>query len=1401
MNRKAVSIIILCLMLLSTLPLSFHTTGGENEKTVKGPKASGGEVSDVKIVYNDTYKTINYTCWTSGTPSYSKWNGTSYNDLNTVKNAGVIRRNTTFNVTATGISSANKIKILGPCDVGEPRPNITTWSPQYDSTPDPDVWNFTVPSNAPVGDYQVYLNESYCTVYVIFDVFLTKTPSGMTENEFSGWAYNESNDAANYTICQYVGTEAVGKCYTFRERVTELVCSSMGGSTTTEYQAAIKLYGIVNARISWKGVAGSPAYDTEAILNENTGLTISYAKKIALQTGDTLPNGMVTQRNCANFGIFTPALIKSIGIPARTFNSGDGESVVDPNMWGWGDFDNTCQAYIEYPDMSMGPYYDDHSKRWIMIYSNDALEGDGGIGTQNSNGEGSIGTLQDLYFHARMLDIVPCTKADETNTWEWNGGDPAATAGWSVIDLGATDEIPSGLADPGAATHTGLPEVNLTTSDYGYLKGDLGCGDRDFFRVNVTGKSFVDIGFTEGADYAQIYVNNTTTGSNEPDFAPNGALKTAYYSSLVWGDDKCTATVPTGVNWFYIMIDNAKEFQYADDYAQDGHGATTYHAMAETHHYILGIGKCPPNVTVKSPNGNEVLIGGKSYNITWNATIINSSRLSSNCINISYSTDGGENWNTIDGAQGLSNIGYYIWSVPNKVNSDSVKINITCNTTDGKTGYDISDNSFTIRGSTPFRELSSGTGNATGDRFGWNVSYAGDLNNDGYDDIVVGAPYVTYNSVSECGAVYIFFGYSNISLGNLTATYANVSIYGTIADAHFGWSVSDAGKVDEASGGYDDIIIGEPDNGNGKAYLFFGRSTWNNTYNTTEANVTLAGEGANDRFGFSVSGAGDVNNDNYDDVVIGAYANGTDKGKAYIYYGGAVGAPTDSTVYVSSNVTTYGTIDGFDNAKVEDGNYATLTEELVSGMTLFYETFPTASAAWDGTGQDNPGWTVIQGSADADDIQVTDNAVITSGDTPSGLNYLEFFDCDDAFGSGYDLAWVGIDLSGYTGVVISYYWQLDDTDAGEGVMAEYSTDSTNGVDGTWPDIASHLGTTPHDVWTQQTFNLDDAACVANFKLRFSGYMGATTEQAWIDDVKINGSCYKMDIEFNTTSVVEAANYYLQLNYNVTSGGNFDVFVYNGATWDDIGDLTSTIRWTGLQIALNSNHRLGNGYVRVRYVAMTTTQDKLYIEYHRIRSYGTLGAPFTSSNVTLTGENANDKFGFSVSRAGDVNKDGYGDVVVGAPGYDNSRGSAYVFYGGGWLTGTHTVGSTITYNYSSGAGTNKWAYETSGLTSSKPSSGPEITAEIAIGSYTAIESSNDVRETTAIDASTYSAQRFRIILDEKPESITRIYIEWEGYADGGYVQIMYIWNFAISDWVALSWGLFGSDSRATWDFTS
>ena len=109
------------------------------------------------------------------------------------------------------------------------------------------------------------------------------------------------------------------------------------------------------------------------------------------------------------------------------------------------------------------------------------------------------------------------------------------------------------------------------------------------------------------------------------------------------------------------------------------------------------------------------------------------------------------------------------------------------------------------------------SGAGTTSNFGWNVSKAGDINGDGIDDFIVGAPNADYGGNTDCGAAFIFFGYDGIQDADLNASNANVSIYGTEAGGHFGWDVSDAGDV---NGGNADVIIGEPDNGNGKAYIY-----------------------------------------------------------------------------------------------------------------------------------------------------------------------------------------------------------------------------------------------------------------------------------------------------------------------------------------------------------------------------------------------------------------------------------------------------------------------------------------------------------------------------------------------------------------------------------------------------
>jgi hypothetical protein len=168
-------------------------------------------------------------------------------------------------------------------------------------------------------------------------------------------------------------------------------------------------------------------------------------------------------------------------------------------------------------------------------------------------------------------------------------------------------------------------------------------------------------------------------------------------------------------------------------------------------------------------------------------------------------------------------------------------------------------------------------GSADGDRFGWDVSYAGDLNNDNFADVIVGAP----GNGTNRGAVYIFLGNDSLPLF-LKDSSASVIFTGQSSGDEFGTSVSDAGDVN--NDGFDDIVVGAPgyNNHTGSAHILLGKGSIAKSLEARDADLMFWGTNFNDNFGFSVSSAGKVNKDQYDDVIIGA--PGADS--AFIYFGG-----------------------------------------------------------------------------------------------------------------------------------------------------------------------------------------------------------------------------------------------------------------------------------------------------------------------------------------------------------------------------------------------------------------------------------------------------------------------------------------------------------------------------------
>ncbi|MBA5249175.1 MAG: hypothetical protein FE834_06540, partial [Gammaproteobacteria bacterium] len=230
-----------------------------------------------------------------------------------------------------------------------------------------------------------------------------------------------------------------------------------------------------------------------------------------------------------------------------------------------------------------------------------------------------------------------------------------------------------------------------------------------------------------------------------------------------------------------------------------------------------------------------------------------------------------------DGLEDLI-VGAYLADATNK--TDSGKSYVVFGTTD-TTAINLS----TIANGTGGFVIN---GEAAGDKSGFSVSSAGDVNGDGLDDLIVGTPYAGSNA----GKSYVVFGTTNttaIDLSTIANGTGGFVINGEAAGDKSGNSVSSAGDVN--GDGLDDLIVGawKADGNKGKSYVIFGNKTNTAAINLSDiANGTggfvINGEAAGDISGDSVSSAGDVNGDGLDDLIVGAFG-GPNIGKSYIVFG------------------------------------------------------------------------------------------------------------------------------------------------------------------------------------------------------------------------------------------------------------------------------------------------------------------------------------------------------------------------------------------------------------------------------------------------------------------------------------------------------------------------------------
>jgi hypothetical protein len=199
------------------------------------------------------------------------------------------------------------------------------------------------------------------------------------------------------------------------------------------------------------------------------------------------------------------------------------------------------------------------------------------------------------------------------------------------------------------------------------------------------------------------------------------------------------------------------------------------------------------------------------------------------------------------------------------------------------------------------------------------ISSAGDINQDGFEDFIIGASQANRLGRGLAGVAYVLFGKANFGVSiDLAALTSNdgFQITGAIANGYVGNAVSSAGDFNKD--GVDDFVIGsylDGPNHQGVAYVFFGKKTgsFSNvdlaTFSSSSSvGVRILGESSGDQLGFSVASAGDFNGDGINDLVIGANFVDPDPhisnaGAAYVIYGKAVNG---ADIQVSRTMSSFG---------------------------------------------------------------------------------------------------------------------------------------------------------------------------------------------------------------------------------------------------------------------------------------------------------------------------------------------------------------------------------------------------------------------------------------------------------------------------------------------------------------
>ncbi|MBK7878218.1 MAG: FG-GAP repeat protein [Planctomycetes bacterium] len=558
-------------------------------------------------------------------------------------------------------------------------------------------------------------------------------------------------------------------------------------------------------------------------------------------------------------------------------------------------------------------------------------------------------------------------------------------------------------------------------------------------------------------------------------------------------------------------------------------------------------------------------------------------------------------------------------------------------------------------------------------RFGGCVATAGDVNGDGYGDVIVGAPDYDNGQTNE-GRVFVYHG----SMSGLSASAAWTA-ESDQADAAFGSSAATAGDVN--GDGYSDVIVGAFlfDNGHsneGRGFVYLGSASGL----AASAVWTAESDQANAAFGTSVACAGDVNGDGFSDVIVGAqgYDNGqTNEGRAFVYLGSASGpaASASWTAEIDQAGASFGYVvalagdvngDGFGDVLV--GAPAYDNGEVDEGRAFAYlgSSLGLATSA---------NWFSESNQAGA----LLGYSVAAAGDV-NGDGYSDVVLGAPGYDNGQlDEGRAFVHMGSATGLAASALWTAESDQVGANFAQSVATAGDVNGDG-FGDVI--VGAPAYD---------GGQADEGRARVYLGSAVGTEASASWTGEPDQSGARFGSSV--GTAGDVDGDGYSDVIvgapqfdNGHADEGGGF---VYHGAA----GGLADTAAWAAVGAHAASDFGMsvasagdvnGDGYGDV--IVGSPDYDNGQMDEGRAYLYlGSAAGLFATASWSMEGGQSPARFGASVASAGDVNGDGFGDVIIGAPDMASPsilEGVAFVYWGS--ATGLAGVPAWTTEGISSSA---------------------------------------------------------------------------------------------------------------------